>query len=71
VRHETRNVAWFFHVVELDDGRWACRHGSLEYDTHAALNDAIEHITTVSASHRPAEMFLHRLDGTVEKLGAV
>jgi len=64
-------VAWFFRVVELDDGRWACRHGSHEYDTHPALNQAIEHIATVAAENRPAELFLHRLDGSVRSLGTV
>ena len=25
---------WFFRVIELDDGRWACRHGVEEFDSH-------------------------------------
>ena len=55
----------------LDDGDWACRHGRQEYDTHAVLNDAIEHITSLAASHRPAELFVHHLDGAVRNLGAM
>jgi hypothetical protein len=64
-------MALFFRVIELDDGRWACRHGSLEYDIHALMNQAIEHITALAANQRPAELFLHRLDGSVRSLGTV
>jgi len=64
-------VAWFFRVVELDDGRWACRHGEQEYDTHTAVEPAIAHIKALAADHRPAELFLHLRDGTVQSLGTV
>jgi hypothetical protein len=62
-------MAWFFHVIEQDDGRWACRHGRQELDTHAVLDQAIEHITAIAALQRPADIFLHRLGGTVESVG--
>jgi hypothetical protein len=61
-------MAWFFRVIEQDDGRWACRHGRQEYDTHPRLDQAIEHIQALAAQQRPAQLFLHRLDGTVEGL---
>jgi hypothetical protein len=64
-------VAWFFRVVEIGEGRWACRWGEKEYDTHADMRRAIEHVTVLAAAHRPAEVVLHRLDGSVEHLGAV
>jgi hypothetical protein len=54
-------VAWFFHIVERDDGNWACRHGRHEYDAHRELRDAVEHITAIASDQRPAEIFLHRL----------
>ena len=62
-------MAWFFRVVEQDDGRWACSHGRHEYDIHTDMNHAIEHITALATHQGPAELFLHRLDGTVRRLG--
>ena len=65
-------VAWFFRVIELDDGRgWACRFGRREYDVHAELEHAIEHVKALAADHLPAEVVVHRLDGRVQYLGAV
>ena len=34
-------MGWFFRVIELADGRWACRHGRVEYDAHPELRHAI------------------------------
>ena len=62
-------MAWFFHIVEQNDGRWACRHGRHEYDTHARLEDAIAHVTEFACAQRPAEIYLHHLDGHVESVG--
>jgi hypothetical protein len=64
-------VAWFFHLIEQVDGRWACRRGLQEYDTHAELHDAVEHVRALAAAAQPAELFVHRLDGSVERLGAI
>jgi hypothetical protein len=64
-------VSWFFRVVEQGDDRWACRFGRHVYDTHPRLDQAIEHITTIAAMQRPAELFIHRLGGSVECLGDV
>jgi hypothetical protein len=61
-------MVWFFRVIERDDGRWACRHGRQEFDAHPLLDEAIEHIKALAARQRPAQLFLHRLDGTVEGL---
>ena len=54
-------MAWFFRVIELADGRWACRHGREEYDAHAELRHAIEHMRALARAAGPAELFLHRL----------
>jgi hypothetical protein len=51
-------MAWFFRVIELADGRWACRHGREEYDAHAELRLAIEHMRARAYPARPAELFL-------------
>ncbi len=55
-------MAWFFHLIEQVDGRWACRRGLQEYDTHAELHDAVEHVRALAAAAQPAELFVHRLD---------
>jgi len=49
-------MAWFFRVIEQDDGRWACRHGRQEYDTHPRLDQTIEHIKALAAQKRPAQL---------------
>jgi undecaprenyl pyrophosphate synthase len=61
-------MAWFFRVIELPDGRWACRRGSTEIDGHPMLEDAVEHMTTMASYEGNAELFLHRLDGRVERV---
>ena len=36
-------MAWFFRVIELADGRWACiAMAGMEFDAHAELRHAIE-----------------------------
>jgi hypothetical protein len=62
---------WYFRVVELSEGGWACRHGRGVLDTHTDLEDAIAHITGVASEQRPATLFLHRLDGSMHALGVV
>jgi hypothetical protein len=61
-------MALFFHVVEQDDGRWACRHGRHEYDTHDTLEQATEHIRVLAYESRPASIFVHHLDGTTVRV---
>lgn len=64
-------VALFFRVIELDSGRWACRFGRTEYDTHCDISQALDHITTLAREHRPAEVMVHHLDGSIDRLGSV
>lgn len=61
-------MAWFFRVIELPDGGWACRRGSTEIDGHPVLQDAVEHISTLASREVNAELFLHHLDGRVERV---
>jgi hypothetical protein len=63
-------ASWFFRVVQLDDGEWSCRFGSTVYDTHDALTDALDHCKEIAASHRPAQVFLHPLDGVVQTVAS-
>jgi hypothetical protein len=58
-------------VIELDDGRWACRQGTEEFDRHGEIGDAVAHIRAVAAQHLPAELFVHGLDGSVRSVGVL
>jgi hypothetical protein len=62
---------WFFRVIELDDGRWACRRGAEEFDRHVEMGDAVVHIRSIAAAHSPAELFVHGLDGSVRSIGVL
>jgi len=64
-------MAWYFRVVEHEDRSWRCRHGREVFDQHPTLTDAVEHIMMLAAAHPPAEVMVHRLDGSVENLGPV
>ncbi len=55
----------FFRVVERADGQWVCRWGRHEFDHHAELDDALLHLAEIAGQHRPSEILVHRLDGTV------
>ena len=60
---------WFLRAIQLDEREWACRHGLTEFDTHAELHHALEHLRALAEDCQPAQLFIHRLDGTVENLG--
>jgi hypothetical protein len=62
-------MGWFFRAIELTDGRWACRHGRHVFDTHAELSQALDHLRDLAAAAAPSELFVHRLDGSIEHLG--
>ena len=63
-------MVWYFRVVENEDRSWVCRHGRMVFDEHLTLGDAIDHTDVLAAAHPPAEVMIHRLDGSVENLGA-
>lgn len=62
---------WFFRVIELGSGHWACRRGSLEYDRHEAFIEAAEHIKDIAARHTPSEVFAHPMDGSVRSIAVL
>lgn len=62
-------MAWFLRAVEKQDGHWVCQHGLQIFDGHDGLHDAIRHLRNLAATMRPAELIVHRLDGTIENLG--
>ena len=66
---EANPMAWYFRVVEHEDRSWMCSRGLQVFDAHRILADAIEHINVLAAAYSPAEVFVHRIDGSVESLG--
>ncbi|MDP9227232.1 MAG: hypothetical protein M3P18_25965, partial [Actinomycetota bacterium] len=63
-------MAWWYRVVELEDGRWACRWGLHVYDVHHELAEAIEHCSTIAAGNAPSEVFVHGLDAGVQSVAS-
>ena len=61
-------MAWYFHIIELKDRRWACRHGNHEYDTHDDLDTALGHIRAIASAQQPAEFLIHRYGETPERI---
>jgi len=61
----------YIRVVERPDGGWACRRGTEDYDVHATLSAAIEHVMALADDTELSEVFLQRADGTLEALGPV
>ena len=64
-------MAWFLRAIEEHDGRWRCQHGREAYDRHDYLHEAVAHLSSIAVALAPAELFIHRLDGTIEKRGPI
>ncbi len=64
-------MAWFFRAVEQPDGSWLCRRGLEVFDSHPSLQLAIDHLAELAADAQPAQLFVHRVDGSVEGHGAI
>ena len=62
-------MAWFLRAIEQTDGSWACKHGRTVFDRHDMLPDALEHLHAMAETIQPAELIVHCLDGSVNKLG--
>jgi hypothetical protein len=62
---------WFFHLVETPDAGWECRRGRHILDRHEDADSALDHMHRIVREHAPAELFLHRLDGTITSAGVV
>lgn len=56
---------WFLRAIEVADG-WSCRHGLREFDRHAELQPALDHLRELALVMESAELVVHRLDGTIE-----
>jgi hypothetical protein len=61
-------VAYFFRVVEQDDGWWSCRRGREDFDCFDQLEDAVEHTADFAREQAPSEVFVHHLDGRVQSI---
>ena len=56
-------------AIEQTDGGLGRAHGRTVYDRHAALPEALEHLHGIAETISPAQLVVHRLDGTVQNLG--
>jgi hypothetical protein len=64
-------MAWFFRVIETAQGRWECRQGTLLFDEHLTLAEALEHLRAIAGDRQEAaELFVHTADGRVHSEGA-
>lgn len=61
----------FIRVVEASDGVWLCRQGRQDLGRHGTSSDAIEQAMALAADVRPAEVMLHRSDGTVHSVASI
>jgi hypothetical protein len=66
-----RVSTYFFRVIEQEDGSWSCRWGREDFDSHAQLDDAIDHTTGIASEHPPSEVFVHHLDGRVQSIATL
>jgi hypothetical protein len=62
-------MAWFLRAVETPEGGWLCRFGLQDLDEHDSLSGALDHLAQVALEHDPSVTFVHRLDGTVQRVG--
>lgn len=62
-------MSWYLRAIEVDDGRWACRHGRHEYDAHPNLSDAVAHLRELAGDLGDVELFAHPRVGLVRRIG--
>lgn len=53
---------WFFRLVEVEPGTWACRRGQATIDEHGRFAEAFDHICEIAAGHPPSQVFVHARD---------
>ena len=56
-------MAWFYRAIEREDGRWSCRHGLSEYDSHDTVEASLEHLRELAAPAGDFTLFVHPLGG--------
>jgi len=61
-------MAWYLRAVQLEDGRWSCRHGLHEFDLHHDLVECIKHLRLVAESIGPSEFFMHPYGAEVSRI---
>jgi hypothetical protein len=59
-------MAWFFRVVQLENGDWQCRHGLHVFDAHSALLDAVEHCKALASEFRPSIVLAHPRGASIQ-----
>lgn len=58
-------------LVELEDGRWTCRHGGFDTDPSSSFAEALSYASIIASWCAPAEIVVHRRDGSTEQFGSV
>ena len=66
---DSGRVAWYLHAIELPGGLWTCRWSRRDLDSHPSLDEALAHLRSLSAELGECELFAHRADGAVVRLG--
>lgn len=61
-------MAWYLRAIQLEDGNWSCRWGTLEYDAHDSLDAAVTHLRELSNEIGLSALFVHPLRGPVQRL---
>ena len=61
-------MAFFFRIVEFEDGSWSCRQGRRELARFGDLDAAIETGRDIACEHAPSEVFVHDLNGRVQSI---
>lgn len=60
-------MEWFVRAVEVDDGRWLCRHGMRVFDCHPSLDEALKHLRNIARRMcADTSIVVHHCDGRVE-----
>jgi hypothetical protein len=61
-------VAYFFRIVEQDDGSWLGRRGQVVFKRFGELDDAIEHVTGIARENPSSKVLVHHIDGRVHSI---
>ena len=64
------HMAWFLRAIELDEGGWACRWSRTEFDRHASLKEALQHLRSLAQDLGEVDIFVHPIRGQPQRQAA-
>lgn len=70
-RPKVVDMALFFRAIESEDGSWGCHHGRENFDRHASLEEALQHLRELARAKAPARLIAHFLDGRIEQMDVI